>query len=66
MTDDLVLANGTVIPEEKRTRCEVFSRIIGYLRPVAQWNKGKQAEWPDRVTYIIPKDLEERNAEKRP
>jgi ribonucleoside-triphosphate reductase len=65
MTDDLIIGN-IVIPAEKRTRCEVFSRIIGYLRPVAQWNKGKQAEWPDRVTFVVPKDLEVRNAEKRP
>jgi hypothetical protein len=66
MTDDLLLPDGTVIPVEKRTKCEVFSRIIGYLRPVAQWNVAKKAEWKDRVTYIIPKDLEERYAEKRP
>jgi anaerobic ribonucleoside-triphosphate reductase len=29
-------------------RCEVYSRVVGYLRPVAQWNAGKQAEFKDR------------------
>ena len=28
--------------------CEVYSRIVGYLRPVQQWNEGKQAEFPMR------------------
>ncbi len=32
--------------------CEVYSRIVGYLRPVSQWNEGKQAEYNIRETYI--------------
>ena len=36
---------------KKRTRCEVYSRIVGYLRPVQQWNEGKQAEFQDRRTF---------------
>ncbi|MFA7543411.1 MAG: ribonucleoside triphosphate reductase [Candidatus Cloacimonadaceae bacterium] len=31
--------------------CEVFSRIVGYLRPVSQWNDGKQAEYHLRTTF---------------
>ena len=31
--------------------CEVYSRVVGYLRPVQQWNKGKQSEWLDRRTF---------------
>ncbi len=30
--------------------CEVYTRIVGYLRPVEQWNKGKKAEFVDRTT----------------
>ena len=52
---DLVLDNGTIIPAENRTRCEVYSRVVGYLRPIAQWNRGKKAEWADRVSFIAPK-----------
>lgn len=33
--------------------CEVYSRIVGYIRPVNQWNKGKQAEFKNRKTYNI-------------
>lgn len=32
--------------------CEVYSRIVGYLRPVSQWNEGKQAEYDLREMYI--------------
>jgi len=32
-------------------RCEVWSRSVGYLRPVDQWNEGKQAEFADRRTF---------------
>ncbi|MBU1611182.1 MAG: ribonucleoside triphosphate reductase [Proteobacteria bacterium] len=30
---------------------EVYTRIVGYYRPVQRWNKGKQAEYADRVTF---------------
>jgi ribonucleoside-triphosphate reductase len=33
--------------------CEVYSRIVGYLRPVNQWNEGKQAEYCDRKPYKV-------------
>ncbi len=34
-------------------RCEVYSRVVGYLRPVAQWNEGKQAEFRERRAYLL-------------
>jgi ribonucleoside-triphosphate reductase len=37
--------------EEKRTKCEVYSRVVGYLRPVNQWNRGKQQEFKDRRVF---------------
>jgi ribonucleoside-triphosphate reductase len=30
---------------------EVYSRVVGYLRPVSQWNKGKQEEFKLRKTF---------------
>ncbi len=35
------------------TACEVYSRVVGYIRPVQQWNEGKQAEFGDRKTFVI-------------
>ncbi len=37
--------------EKKKTKCEVYSRIVGYLRPVDQWNEGKQEEFKQRKTF---------------
>ena len=37
----------------KRVPCEVYSRIVGYLRPVQNWNKGKRQEFEDRKTYDV-------------
>ncbi len=31
--------------------CEIYSRVVGYLRPVDQWNDGKQAEFAIRKTF---------------
>ena len=39
---------------ECRADCEVYSRVVGYLRPVKQWNKGKQEEYRLRQTYRVP------------
>ena len=35
----------------KENNCEVYSRIVGYLRPVEQWNNGKRAEFDDRKLF---------------
>ncbi len=37
--------------EQKENSCEVYSRIVGYLRPVDQWNDGKQSEYEDRKLF---------------
>lgn len=37
--------------------CEVYTRIVGYLRPVEQWNKGKKAEYGNRA-QIAPGTIE--------
>jgi len=35
--------------------CEVYSRIVGYYRPITQWNEGKQEEFKDRKEFKIKK-----------
>jgi len=39
----------------KRQECEVFARVVGYMRPVKQWHQGKQSEFNDRKTFKIEK-----------
>lgn len=37
----------------KGSKCEVYSRVVGYLRPVQGWNKGKKEEYDLRKTYDV-------------
>lgn len=34
-------------------KCEVYSRVVGYLRPVVQWNRGKQEEFRLRRPFVM-------------
>ncbi len=37
-------------------KTEVYSRTVGYFRPVSNWNPGKQQEFKDRKTFKVLKD----------
>lgn len=39
------------LKEVHGTKCEVYSRVVGYLRPVQNWNKGKQEEFNMRKNF---------------
>ena len=36
-----------------RQKCEIYSRVVGYLRPTKDWNKGKIEEFKDRKVYKV-------------
>ena len=38
---------------EVKVPCEVYSRIVGYLRPVQAWNRGKQQEYAERTVFRV-------------
>jgi anaerobic ribonucleoside-triphosphate reductase len=55
--------DGTVIrwKDSERTRCEVWTRVMGYMRPTNDFNIGKKAEYKERLTFkeeIAMKSLE--------
>jgi len=39
----------------ERTLCEIWTRIMGYYRPVSDFNIGKKQEWKDRKLFKEPK-----------
>lgn len=39
------------IPNNLRTKCEVFSRVVGYYRPIMNWNNGKLEEFKERKEF---------------
>lgn len=43
---------------KKKIPCEVYSRIVGYLRPTKNWNDGKRQEFAERKVFTIPKDVQ--------
>jgi len=44
--------------------CEVYSRVVGYIRPVQQWHKGKQEEYKERKEFIVPEEESKKVLEK--
>ncbi len=43
--------NQDELKEEERTRCEVWTRVMGYHRPVSAFNPGKQSEYEERCCF---------------
>ena len=40
---------------------EIYTRVVGFFRPVSSWNKGKQSEYADRKPYKIRETEEEQS-----
>ena len=47
MRDDEILQN----LQARRTRCVVYTRVMGYHRPVESFNVGKKGEHKERVKF---------------
>jgi len=45
---------------------EVYSRIVGYIRPIQQWNEGKRAEFEDRNSYKFAEAAKNAKSKKEP
>jgi anaerobic ribonucleoside-triphosphate reductase len=42
--------------EEKRTKCIVYTRVMGYHRPVESFNIGKKGEHKERIKFLESKN----------
>ncbi len=42
------------LDDAERQPCEIWTRVMGYYRPVSAWNAGKQSEYHERVPYHQP------------
>lgn len=47
-------ASSTPRDDSQRTRCEVWTRVMGYHRPVSSFNTGKQGEFNERRFFTEP------------
>jgi len=43
--------NTIELEEHERQRCEIWTRVMGYHRPVSQFNTGKQSEHRERIPF---------------
>lgn len=48
MTSKTTLTTNLKLEDHERQPCEVWTRVMGYHRPVAQFNPGKQSEHAER------------------
>lgn len=54
MTDEFThdaKAKSVELKDEERTRCEVWTRVMGYFRPTDSFNIGKKSEFADRTYF---------------
>ena len=51
--------------KNKKIPCQIFSRIVGYVRPLGSWNDAKKHEFAKRKVYKVPSNeqLEEEHDE---
>jgi len=45
------LDHAITLTDEERQPCEIWTRVMGYHRPVSSFNRGKKGEFADRVTF---------------
>lgn len=43
-----------VLVESERQRCEIWTRVMGYHRPVSSFNTGKKGEFAERIYFKEP------------
>lgn len=51
MTEIKHLDQPVTLRDDERQRCEVWTRVMGYHRPVASFNRGKQSEHAERLHF---------------
>lgn len=43
------------LTDEERQPCEIWTRVMGYHRPISEWNKGKKEEFNERKDFLEEK-----------
>ncbi|MBW8365482.1 MAG: anaerobic ribonucleoside-triphosphate reductase [Rhizobium sp.] len=52
MTVPTQALNAAALTDAERTRCEVWTRVMGYHRPTSSFNKGKKSEHRERRFFV--------------
>lgn len=54
LTSEGTVVNGVHLSNDERQPCEVWTRVMGYHRPVSSFNTGKKGEFHERVEFMEP------------
>lgn len=54
MLTEINIAEHPLLKDEERQPCEVYTRVMGYIRPVSEFNIGKQGEYYERTCFEEP------------
>lgn len=46
------------LKDSERTKCEIWTRVMGYHRPVSEFNKGKKSEFYARKCFTEEKAVQ--------
>ncbi|MFC1551941.1 anaerobic ribonucleoside-triphosphate reductase [Candidatus Latescibacterota bacterium] len=55
MVQTLVGKHTITLKDEERQECEIWTRVMGYYRPVSEFNIGKKSEHNERVFFVEDK-----------
>ena len=58
MVQALVGKHSIILQDEERQECEVWTRVMGYYRPVSEFNIGKKSEHNERLFFKENKALD--------
>lgn len=61
--ENVIDINDVKLTDEERQPCEVWTRVMGYHRPVSEFNKGKKSEYYSRVCFTEEKAVKHMNEE---
>ncbi len=48
-----------ILKDSERSKCEIWTRVMGYHRPVSEFNTGKKAEFAERTPFEEMRAMEE-------
>ena len=57
MVQTLVGKHSIILKDEERQKCEIWTRVMGYYRPVSEFNIGKKSEHSERQFFEENKAL---------
>ena len=55
---NIINIEDVILEDSERQRCEVYSRVMGYIRPTTEYNIGKMGEFKSRVCFVEDKAIE--------